>query len=159
MPVLANHRHEKFAQLLVTGLTQEEAHARAGYKRSRHNAARLAAQPDIKARVAELSAAAAKEVGLTKEWVIQRLMEHAEVCLGNRTKKIKIRKPRSSDVEEVEAHLVDPASANRALELLGKEIGMFVERSERTNTNYNISDEPLSQDEWVSSYADGATAH
>jgi hypothetical protein len=32
--------------------------------------------------------------------------------------------------------------ANRALELLGKELGMFIDRSEHTNKNYDIRAEP-----------------
>ena len=35
--------------------------------------------------------------------------------------------------------------ANRALELLGKELGMFVERSENRNVNYAISPEMLAR--------------
>lgn len=44
--------------------------------------------------------------------------------------------------------------AIRAAELLGKELGMFVERSESVNTNYNISDQPLNEDDWAAQFAD-----
>lgn len=44
--------------------------------------------------------------------------------------------------------------AIRAAELLGKEIGMFVDRSESVNTNYNISDQPLNEDDWAAQFAD-----
>lgn len=40
-----------------------------------------------------------------------------------------------------------------ALVDIGKHLGMFIERSENTNTNYNISDEPMSDDEWEATHA------
>lgn len=47
----------------------------------------------------------------------------------------------------------NPSASNKALELIGKEIGMFVDRTENLNTNYNISDQPLTEEEWSSEYA------
>ena len=41
MPVLPNARHERSAQALSQGMTQEKAYIAAGYKPNRHNAARL----------------------------------------------------------------------------------------------------------------------
>jgi hypothetical protein len=39
-----------------------------------------------------------------------------------------------------------------ALVALGKHLGMFVERTRETNIHYAISDEPMSEDEWVKRY-------
>ena len=44
--------------------------------------------------------------------------------------------------------------ANKSLELLGKELGMFIERSENINLNKDISAEPLLDDEWASQHCD-----
>ena len=70
----------------------------------------------------------AAKVMLDRAWVLERLMENAEVALGWRTQ----RQMRivGNELVEVEAHFPDRASANRALELIGKEIGMFVNRLE-----------------------------
>ncbi len=43
----------------------------------------------------------------------------------------------------------DGSVANRALELLGKELGMFTERSENQHTLHDISDQPLTPDQWA----------
>ena len=51
----------------------------------------------------------------------------------------------------------DGSVVNRALELLGKELGMFIDRTEATNTIYGISDQPMSPEEWAKQYA-GAPA-
>lgn len=38
----------------------------------------------------------------------------------------------------------------------GELMGLYIERRESTNTNYNISDQPLSEDEWKDKYGVGA---
>ena len=43
--------------------------------------------------------------------------------------------------------------ANRALELIGKELGMFIERTENTTTVKTISPDPLTPEEWSEQHA------
>ncbi len=62
MQVLANARHERFAQSLAKGLSADAAHTAAGYKPSRGNAARMKAKESIVARVAELQGSTAKQI-------------------------------------------------------------------------------------------------
>jgi hypothetical protein len=50
----------------------------------------------------------------------------------------------------------DGAVANRALELLGKELGMFVDRRDTKSVLRLISAEPLTADEWIARH--GAVA-
>jgi hypothetical protein len=57
MPVLANARHERFAQELVKGTSQGKAYALAGFKPSDQHASRLASSGKVRARVAELQEA------------------------------------------------------------------------------------------------------
>src|SRR6478609_7088327 len=67
MAVLANPRHEQFAQALARGLTAAAAYKSAGYghKGARQNGARLKACPDIGSRVQELrSTVAAGVIGI-----------------------------------------------------------------------------------------------
>jgi hypothetical protein len=47
----------------------------------------------------------------------------------------------------------DGSVANRALELLGKECGMFVDRTENRNVTYGISEAPATPEEWTAKYA------
>jgi hypothetical protein len=54
MPVLANPKHETFAQALARGSSATTAYVEAGYKENRHNAATLARKQHILARVDEL---------------------------------------------------------------------------------------------------------
>ena len=134
MPVLPNAKWELFAQELAKGKTLEEAHGLAGYKANRSTAATLRQNPNISARVAELlaereqmhsqsTAKAIERAALTKEWIIARLVENAERAM------------QAEPVKDDNGNVVGDYQyqgnvANRALELLGKEIGMFVERKE-----------------------------
>ena len=60
MPTLQNSRHERFAQDLATGKTADAAYVLAGYRANRSNAARLGADRDIQARVAEIQSVGAE---------------------------------------------------------------------------------------------------
>lgn len=61
MPVLKNPKHEKFAQGLAKGLSQEKAYKEAGYNGNRKAASNLWTNVDIQERVAELTKQGAEE--------------------------------------------------------------------------------------------------
>lgn len=145
MAVLSNQRHEAFAQGLAKGKSADKAHQDAGFKANRHNAAALAREQHIITRVAELQGMAAERVVIDRAWVIARLTENVERAMQNQ--------PVMVGGEASGEYKYDGSVANKALELLGKEIGMFVDRSENVNHNYEISDEPLSEEEWSTEYA------
>ena len=73
---------------------------------------------------------AVEQVVLSRAWVLDRLMRHAQVCLGEIPLRLKIRKAHSADVMELETHQRDPSAANRALELLGREANLFTGKKE-----------------------------
>ncbi|MBV8593758.1 MAG: hypothetical protein JOZ27_05610 [Caulobacteraceae bacterium] len=56
MPFLIDYRHEAFAEFRARGETLDDAYELAGYERGRGHGARLAAKPEIAARIAELEA-------------------------------------------------------------------------------------------------------
>ena len=57
-------------------------------------------------------------------------MKHAQVCLGEMPLRLKMRKAHSTEVTELETHLPDGSAANRALELLGRELNLFTDKKE-----------------------------
>jgi hypothetical protein len=57
-------------------------------------------------------------------------MRRAQVCLGEIPLRLKMRKAHSTDVVELETHQLDASAANRALELLGRELNLFTEKRE-----------------------------
>ncbi len=76
MPNLTNPRHEKFALALREGKSATEAYTLAGYKPCRQNAARLMTNDDVKQRLVEIQAAAAKKSEVTVASLLDEL-EHA----------------------------------------------------------------------------------
>lgn len=131
MPILSNHRWERFAQELAKGLVPEEAYQAAGFKPARQNAHRLMTKDDVRARVDELKQRAAADVQVSREWVLEQLIDNASKA----------------------KQAGDFGPSNQALSLIGKELGMFVERSENVNINHDVSDQPLSEDEWEAQHA------
>lgn len=148
MSALDNPRHERFAQALAKGLSATDAYADAGYTGDRRNAARLATNDDIATRVQEITDRAAVRVELSKAWVLERLMRNARVCLGEEPAKVSFRVKRDEPPAQLEMTQHDPAGANRALELLGKELGMFVDRVQSETTVIDARD--LGDDELLS---------
>src|SRR5687768_16010673 len=80
MPSLRNPRHERFAQELATGKSATEAYVAAGYKNNRHNAAALAREKHISARLAELQERAAIRAEITVERLTEMLLADRELA-------------------------------------------------------------------------------
>src|SRR6516165_2605783 len=77
MPVLTNHRHERFTQLLAAapkGMTVTDAYEKAGYRRNDGNASTLARHPQVQARLKEIKGQLAEKAVVTAE----SLMKEAE---------------------------------------------------------------------------------
>lgn len=123
MPVLDNPKHELFAQALAKGKTQAEAYELAGYKPSEPNASRLTRHDKVQARVAEIQGRAAERAEISKAWVLEKLVENAARAMQHKA-------VLDEDGEPIGEYRYEGGVANRALELVGKELGMFVDRKE-----------------------------
>ncbi|MCC6419953.1 MAG: terminase small subunit [Gemmataceae bacterium] len=104
-------KQQAFVREYLVDLNAAAAYRRAGYAaKNDHvasvNAAKLMANHGIAAAIAEAQANRAKRTELTQDWVIERLMIEAQDC------------------GETGSH----SARVRALELLGKHRGMFVEK-------------------------------
>jgi phage terminase small subunit len=117
MGMLANSRHEAFAHAIARGQTADAAYVEAGYAANRGNASRLSSNESVVRRVGELKELVQKmqkhslaSVVATEQWVIEQLIG---VVMDARSQE----KP-------------DSAGANKALNLIGLHLGMFVERKE-----------------------------
>ena len=133
MTTLKNPRHERFAQELAKGKSAIAAHKLAGYRPDRGTASKLQHDANISQRVRELldeggrmarvaTERATEVLAIDREWVLAKLKENVERAMQA--------VPVMRAGKETGEFVYDGSVANRALELLGKEIGMFIERSE-----------------------------
>lgn len=134
MPILKNAKHERFAQELAKGADCAQAYVTAGFRPNPGNARRLRADEAVLKRIeallsereavhAQATAITIEKAGLTKQWIIERLQENVERSM----QAIAVKDAKG---EPTGKYKYDGAVANRALELLGKELGMFIDRKE-----------------------------
>jgi phage terminase small subunit len=153
MPALPNARHERFAQAIADGQTAGVAYTAAGYacgpQKARGHGHRLRTREDVETRIADLLRAreriaekgmerAIEQTALTKAWVLEKLRMNAERALQERPVLDKDGNPTGE-------YRYEGAVANRALELLGRSLGIFIERSEQGKPGdfAHLSDEEL----------------
>lgn len=122
---LKNTKHELFALNLAKGMTADAAYEAAGYKPSRAAASRLSTKVNIRERVEELRSRIVErtieKTAVSKEWVVEQLVRVYKESMDGQP--VKDRYGNATDKV-----MPNYSAANRALELLGKEEGMFVER-------------------------------
>ena len=126
---LTNPRHEAFCQRMALGDNQTEAAKLAGYATSCASVQghKLMQKPLIQQRVQYLrnltSDVAIERVVLSKSWVLQNLKTVVERAM----QAIPVTDAQGNKIGQ---YKFDGSAVNRALELIGKELRMFVERSE-----------------------------
>lgn len=130
MPVLANTRHERFAQLLASGKTADEAYSEAGYSANRGNATTLKAKQSVRDRVAEMQSKAAARTEITIDKLTDMLTADRELA----------------------RELGQASAAVSAVEKIGRLHGFFVERTENLNLNVDVTDEPATEDDWAAEH-------
>jgi hypothetical protein len=132
MGLLRNSRHEFFARAIADGHSATEAHRIAGFSADRANAGRLRHRDDISRRVDEIVAArtqafdktlvtAAEKAGVSTYWVIRQLRTNATMAMRHG----------------------DRSAANRAIELIGRHLNMFVDNKNIEINYLDDSDEYL----------------
>jgi len=150
MTKLRNGRHERFATELANGQTQEKAYIAAGFSPSsaRASASSLIKQrPYIFERRDEILAEreklhsistieAMKALQITKKEVMKELLDNAMIA--------KAAVPVLKNGEPTGLYQANISASNQALMLLGKELGMFTDRTDvNVSTHSNMSDREL----------------
>jgi phage terminase small subunit len=125
--ILKNTKHEQFAHGVAKGLSATQAYLDAGFAENgaRANAARLIAKDNVSARIEEIKAniekVAEAKVGVSKAWVLEKLQQNLERAL----QEIAVLDREGNPTGE---YKYEGNVANKALELIGKELGMFKDR-------------------------------
>jgi hypothetical protein len=143
MPTLRNPRHERFAQLVASGIRPQDAYVSVGYSaRGAHQSAgRTLRIASVKARVGELQAAGADSSTAAVRFDHERILS------------------RLDELSRVAQEKGQLSAAVRAEELIGRARGLFIERSENVQLDLNkqiekrleeiaFRDDPKGLEEW-----------
>lgn len=147
---LKNSKHEHFAQLVSKGEKASRAYVTAGYSKAgaEQSANRLLKNADIQTRIAQLRAAieqpsrerAIEKAAVDKAWVLHNLTQIVKMGMAVEP----VRDEQGNELGELKA--ANLPAANKALELVGKELGMFIDRKEiRTGELDGLAHDDLKQ--------------
>lgn len=120
-----NRQQELFCQEYVVDYNGTQAAIRAGYKKenARKQGSRLLTNADILARVHELQKEQLDRLALSQDYVVLQLLETYKCC--REPSPVLRYDPSTGEMEETGMYQFDSKGALRALELLGKHLGMF----------------------------------
>jgi len=126
MPALRNLRNERFAYLVASGEAPTRAYVLAGYSPNGAgtSSSRLRRNDQVCARIAELTSEVAERSNapVDRAWVLGKLKTVVERCIQA--------EPRDAMGKGTGVFQFQASDANRALELLGRELGMFRDQSD-----------------------------
>lgn len=130
-------RQRRFVDEYLIDLNGTQAAIRAGYsqKTARQIGQKLLTKVDIQQAISAAQVERQKRTELTADEVIRDLREVRDVCLGRKSVKVVevVKFEGEATPHEVDALVFDANGANKALELLGKHIGMFGDRIDMTS--------------------------
>jgi hypothetical protein len=121
MPALHNQRHEAFARGIAEGKSLAAAFVAAGYRPHPANPTRLRGRREIDERIGEIRATQQ----LVQERALERAIDEASITCAEVLRML-------IETYNFAREKGQIGAAVRAAELLGKSLGMFVERREVT---------------------------
>lgn len=120
-----NGKQERFCQEYVIDYNGKQAALRAGYQErsARQQASRLLTNAAVLARVRELQKEQVERLAISQDYVVLQLLETYQRCLEV-TPVLRF-DPSTGQMEETGMYQFDSKGALRALELIGKHLGMY----------------------------------
>lgn len=127
---LENDKEELFCVEYLVDLNQTKAYMRAyaldNYDSARTLASKLFANVNIRARIRELMNIRSADTMVDAAYVIESLKYIAEKCQV--AEPVRVFNYVTKEMEETGEYVFDSNGANKALELIGKHVGMFTDK-------------------------------
>lgn len=122
-----NERQLRFVEAMLVEKTAEAAAITAGYdrKRARITASELLTRQDVQDAIAKLRAERAERTAITADSILKRLDAVANRCM-------QAEPVLDKDGNKTGEYRFEAAGANKALELIGKHLGMFRDKVDLT---------------------------
>lgn len=150
-----NEKQKRFVEEYLIDLNATQAAIRAGYSKNRASELgyQLLQKTTVQNAIQEAQNNRSERVQITQEEVIRRLLENIDIASGKRATVITIPSKNTEGKvigNDVAQFVYEPSAVNKALELLGKHLGMFKDRVDVTSggnalpavINISFSDEP-----------------
>ena len=146
-------KQKRFIDEYLIDLNATQAAIRAGYSAKTADVQRAQNLVKLKGFIQEEQNKRSERVQITQDEVIRRLIENADIASGKKAVVLtQTRKSESGEIvgDDVAQFVYEPSSVNKALELLGKHLGMFTNKVDVTTDgkplptviNVTFSDEP-----------------
>ncbi len=134
MPALKGKR-ERFCQEYTVDYNQTKAAIRAGYaeKSAAKQGCLLMKDSEVLARIREIQKELAERLMLTRELIVIRLLEVVDICMA--AKPVMVWSTEKHAWVESGTYQIDAKGATRALEALGRYLGMFSENKADPDDN------------------------
>ena len=137
-------KQKRFVEEYLIDLNATQAAIRAGYSKNR--ASELGYQLLQKTTVQQAIEAAqnkrSERVQITQDDVIRMLLENIEIASGKKAViKTEIRKSENGELvgDDIAQFVYESSSVNKALELLGKHLGMFSQKVDLTSSDGSMA--------------------
>ncbi len=124
-----NPRQKRFVEEYLLDLNAKQAAIRAGYseRSAEVTGSKLLSNPKVSRAIGDAIKKRAERAQLTADYVVKNLKEVAERCMQKRPV-LNMKGEQVVDEEGNAKWTFDSKGANRALELLGKHLGIFTEK-------------------------------
>ena len=116
-------KQQRFVEEYLVDLNGAAAAIRAGYtkRRARQQAYRLSQKPEVQEAIALATEARSRRVEADQDWIVKRLIENVQRAM-------QLVPVRDRGGKLTGEHQYQGSVANKALELLGRHLGMFTDR-------------------------------
>ena len=131
-------KRERFVEEYLVDLNATQAATRAGYspKTAQQQGSRLLNRPEVRAAIDAAIERRTERVEINQDYVLRGLVENFERSMQHRKVRATASSAGDSEGAVVGDYRYDGSVANKALELLGRHLGMF-----KDNVNLNVNED------------------